>query len=126
MIFFSSSIYEWSTVLPVNSALKRAADFVLCSMCMIQPAHFDSLLQWMGVMVGGPVELQASITGKYTNSEILTHFCDVSIKFSPPKGNDKLFLFGLPISISIFKKQKQLDSMYFLQICFNAIYLMPI
>ncbi|XP_041468480.1 baculoviral IAP repeat-containing protein 6-like isoform X2 [Lytechinus variegatus] len=65
-----SSIYEWSTVLPVNSALKRAADFVLCSMCMIQPAHFDSLLQWMGVMVGGPVELQAPITDDSKEDEL--------------------------------------------------------
>ncbi|XP_072169396.1 dual E2 ubiquitin-conjugating enzyme/E3 ubiquitin-protein ligase BIRC6-like [Diadema setosum] len=71
-----SSIYEWSTVLPVSSALKRSADFVLCAMCMIQPAHFDSLLQWMGVVVGGAVETEAPLTDDSKGSEMNASLTD--------------------------------------------------
>jgi len=45
-----SCIYEWSLVLPCESSLKRAVDFVLCSLCYIQSNCVLLLLEWMGVV----------------------------------------------------------------------------
>jgi len=45
-----SCIYEWSLVLPCDSALKRAVDFVLCSLCYIQSNCVFLLLEWMGIV----------------------------------------------------------------------------
>ena len=51
-------------VLPLNSTLKRAADYVLCAMCYVQPALFESLLQWMGISMESGLDLESSLTGK--------------------------------------------------------------
>jgi len=45
-----SCIYEWSLVLPCDSALKRAVDFVLCSLCYIQSNCVTLLLEWVGIV----------------------------------------------------------------------------
>ena len=45
-----SCIYEWSLVLACDSTLKRAVDFVLCSLCYIQSNCVLLLLEWMGIM----------------------------------------------------------------------------
>lgn len=45
-----SCIYEWSLVLPCDSSLKRAVDFVLCSLCYIQSNCVLLLLEWMGIV----------------------------------------------------------------------------
>ena len=42
-------MYEWSSILGVDSSLKRAVDNVICSLCCIQPQFFTQLLEWMGV-----------------------------------------------------------------------------
>ena len=62
--FLSSSVYEWSMVLPLNSSLKRAADFVLCAMCYVQPILFESLLQWMGISMESGLDMDTSLTGE--------------------------------------------------------------
>ncbi|XP_063222017.1 baculoviral IAP repeat-containing protein 6 isoform X2 [Bacillus rossius redtenbacheri] len=46
-----SLMYKWTLTLPVQSALKKAIDTILCSMCYIKPALFLILLQKMGVLV---------------------------------------------------------------------------
>jgi len=46
----NSCIYEWSLVLPCESTLKRAVDFVLCSLCYIQSNCVFLLLEWMGIV----------------------------------------------------------------------------
>jgi hypothetical protein len=51
ILFFSSILYQWTLILPAHSALKRAVDTLLCSMCYIKPALFPTLLQRMGVLV---------------------------------------------------------------------------
>lgn len=45
-----SCIYEWSLVLPCDSALKRAVDFVLSSLCYIKSNCVLLLLEWMGIV----------------------------------------------------------------------------
>lgn len=45
----SSSVYEWSQVLPVESQMKRAVDSLLCSICYLCPEFFTQILQWMGI-----------------------------------------------------------------------------
>jgi len=45
-----SCIYEWSLVLACESSLKRAVDFVLCSLCYVQSDCVLLLLEWMGVV----------------------------------------------------------------------------
>jgi len=45
-----SCIYEWSLVLPCDSTLKRAVDFVLCSLCYVQSNCVLLLLEWMGIV----------------------------------------------------------------------------
>ena len=42
-------MYEWSLVLPCDSTLKRAVDFVLCSLCYVQSSCVLLLLEWMGI-----------------------------------------------------------------------------
>ncbi|PSN56888.1 hypothetical protein C0J52_00682 [Blattella germanica] len=44
-------LYKWTLILPAHSALKKAIDTLLCSMCYIKPALFPTLLQRMGVLV---------------------------------------------------------------------------
>ncbi|XP_069689782.1 baculoviral IAP repeat-containing protein 6 isoform X2 [Periplaneta americana] len=46
-----SILYNWTLILPAHSALKKAIDTLLCSMCYIKPALFPTLLQRMGVLV---------------------------------------------------------------------------
>ncbi|KDR13250.1 hypothetical protein L798_12638, partial [Zootermopsis nevadensis] len=46
-----SILYKWTLILPAHSALKKAIDTLLCSMCYIKPALFPTLLQRMGVLV---------------------------------------------------------------------------
>lgn len=48
-----SCMYEWSLVLPCDSALKRAVDFMLCSLCYIQSSCVLLLLEWMGIVSDG-------------------------------------------------------------------------
>lgn len=36
--------------LPRSSALKTAVDFMLCTICHIQPTYFTVLLQWVGIL----------------------------------------------------------------------------
>ncbi|XP_046401534.1 baculoviral IAP repeat-containing protein 6 [Ischnura elegans] len=38
-------LHEWTLTLPVHAALKRALDWVLCSMCYIKPNLFPTLLK---------------------------------------------------------------------------------
>jgi len=45
-----SCIYEWSLVLPCDSALKRSVDFVLCSLCYVKSSCVSLLMEWMGVV----------------------------------------------------------------------------
>ena len=44
-------MYEWLTILPVDSSLKKAVDTVICALCYIHPEYFCALLEWMGVAV---------------------------------------------------------------------------
>lgn len=44
-----SELYNWSTMLSGDSALKKALDTVVCSLCYIQPQFFKTLLEWIGV-----------------------------------------------------------------------------
>uniref|UniRef100_T1IPT5 Dual E2 ubiquitin-conjugating enzyme/E3 ubiquitin-protein ligase BIRC6 n=1 Tax=Strigamia maritima TaxID=126957 RepID=T1IPT5_STRMM len=46
----SSCIFEWSNSLPTKSALKRAVDLVLCSICHVQPEFFYYLLEGLDIM----------------------------------------------------------------------------
>ncbi|XP_065342145.1 baculoviral IAP repeat-containing protein 6 isoform X6 [Cloeon dipterum] len=45
----SSILYEWSSRLPENGALKRAVDCVLCSFCYIKPRIFTNILEKIGI-----------------------------------------------------------------------------
>jgi len=45
-----SCMYEWSLVLPCDSALKRAVDFVLCSLCHVRSSCVLLLLEWIGIV----------------------------------------------------------------------------
>lgn len=46
-----SLLLEWSAGLPVTSALKRAVDRVLCSMYVIKPENYISLLENMSIIL---------------------------------------------------------------------------
>lgn len=58
---FFSSLFEWSVILKVDSALKKAVDYVLCAFCHIQPECFSQLLVWMGIIITGDNSMAASI-----------------------------------------------------------------
>ncbi|XP_071454170.1 dual E2 ubiquitin-conjugating enzyme/E3 ubiquitin-protein ligase BIRC6 [Hetaerina americana] len=49
-----SLLHEWTLTLPVHSALKRALDWVLCSMCYIKPNLFMTLLKQSSTMKNSP------------------------------------------------------------------------
>ena len=57
VLLISSSMYEWSIVLPPASPLKRAVDSVICALCYIHPQFFSTLLEWMGIVIN--VEISA-------------------------------------------------------------------
>ncbi|XP_077994932.1 dual E2 ubiquitin-conjugating enzyme/E3 ubiquitin-protein ligase BIRC6-like isoform X2 [Glandiceps talaboti] len=57
-----SSVYEWSMVLPHNSILKRAVDSVLSAICHVQPKYFNTLLEWMGIVMEGDQDISAPLT----------------------------------------------------------------
>lgn len=48
-------------MLKSDSALKKSVDYVLCSVCHINPEYFSQLLIWMGVIVNGEVSMTASV-----------------------------------------------------------------
>ncbi|CAF94074.1 unnamed protein product, partial [Tetraodon nigroviridis] len=43
-------LYSWSMSLPCNTALKKAVDSLLCSLCYIHPSYFSLLMSWMGII----------------------------------------------------------------------------
>lgn len=43
-------LYSWSMLLPCNTALKKAVDSLLCSLCYIHPSYFSLLMSWMGII----------------------------------------------------------------------------
>ena len=47
---FDSCMYEWSLVLSCDSVLKRAVDYVLCSLCYVESSCVLLLLEWMGIV----------------------------------------------------------------------------
>ncbi|KAK6180714.1 hypothetical protein SNE40_008714 [Patella caerulea] len=57
-----SCLYKWSMVLTPDSLLKQSIDFVLCSICNIQPNFFSNILEWMGILVNFNSSMTASIT----------------------------------------------------------------
>lgn len=65
-------------VLPVNSPLKRAVDYVLSAMCQVQTAFYDSLLLWMGIQrlsnTSGPLTGNFLTLNKYVSLERSTDF----------------------------------------------------
>ncbi|XP_069118544.1 baculoviral IAP repeat-containing protein 6-like isoform X2 [Argopecten irradians] len=73
-----SALYEWSTVLKSDSALKKSVNYVLCSVCHINPEYFSQLLTWMGVIVNGEISMTASVCddrkdgGSHLHQECLT------------------------------------------------------
>ncbi|XP_071961824.1 dual E2 ubiquitin-conjugating enzyme/E3 ubiquitin-protein ligase BIRC6-like isoform X2 [Antedon mediterranea] len=64
-----SSIYEWSMVLPSTCALKKSADYVLCSMCYVQPSFFTSMMEWMGVVHDTSLEMVSHLTDDSKGAE---------------------------------------------------------
>ena len=78
-----SSVFEWSTVLKPDSALKRAMDWVICAMCYVQTDFFSNILEWMGIAVNHYNEVDQSVTDDlkdssqqaYTGQESLTDDC---------------------------------------------------
>ena len=50
-------------VLPSSSTLKKAADFVLCAMCYVQPSFFTSMMEWMGVVHDTSLDMVSHLTG---------------------------------------------------------------
>lgn len=58
---FYSCLYEWSSVLGVESHLKKAVDFVLCAICHICPDSFTRIMEWIGIMITPEFGLTASI-----------------------------------------------------------------
>ncbi|XP_041353670.1 baculoviral IAP repeat-containing protein 6-like isoform X2 [Gigantopelta aegis] len=56
------TLYEWSAILPVESLLKKAIDYVMCSMCHIQPEFFTTILEWMRIIISFNSSLNASIS----------------------------------------------------------------
>ncbi|XP_033127778.1 baculoviral IAP repeat-containing protein 6-like isoform X2 [Anneissia japonica] len=64
-----SSIYEWSMVLPSSSTLKKAADFVLCAMCYVQPSFFTSMMEWMGVVHDTSLDMVSHLTDDSKGAE---------------------------------------------------------
>ncbi|OWF45700.1 baculoviral IAP repeat-containing protein 6-like isoform X2 [Mizuhopecten yessoensis] len=73
-----SALYEWSTVLKSDSALKKSVNYVLCSVCHINPEYFSQLLTWMGVIVNDEVSMTSSVCddrkdgGSHLHQECLT------------------------------------------------------
>jgi baculoviral IAP repeat-containing protein 6 len=45
-----SCVYQWSLLLNVDCALKRAVDSVLCSMCHVDADCFTAILEWIGIV----------------------------------------------------------------------------
>jgi len=62
-------MYEWSLVLPCDSALKRAVDFVLCSLCYVQSSCVLLLLDWMGI-VSDTVASTDDVKGSHRNQPL--------------------------------------------------------
>nr|CAD7427713.1 unnamed protein product [Timema monikensis] len=74
-----SVMYKWSLTLPSHSALKRAIDTLLCSMCYVKPLLFRILLQRMGVLVPNLSTRQdASISDDRKNPDRFASLCDDS------------------------------------------------
>ena len=61
-------MYEWSSVLAVDSTIKKAVDSVICSICYIHPEDFSLLLEWMGIAVN--LELTGAITDDHKEEQL--------------------------------------------------------
>ncbi|XP_067680641.1 baculoviral IAP repeat-containing protein 6-like isoform X2 [Haliotis asinina] len=57
-----SCLYEWSSMLPSDSLLKKSLDYVLCAACHIQPEFFTMILEWMGIIINFDHSMNASIS----------------------------------------------------------------
>ncbi|KAJ9600172.1 hypothetical protein L9F63_009506, partial [Diploptera punctata] len=74
-----SILYKWTLILPAHSALKKAIDTLLCSMCYIKPALFPTLLQRMGVLVPNlATHHNASISDDRKDHEIDELYASIS------------------------------------------------
>ncbi|ELT93547.1 hypothetical protein CAPTEDRAFT_223860 [Capitella teleta] len=61
-----SVLYEWSIGLSPSSLLKRAVDWVMCSLCFIQPSSFSTLMNLSGIL------LPVAITDDHKDQAALT------------------------------------------------------
>jgi Baculoviral IAP repeat-containing protein 6 len=68
--FFFSSVYEWSQVLPVESSLKQAVDWVLCAICHIRNEYFSQILQWIGVITDATPDYLTTESGQSATDDI--------------------------------------------------------
>lgn len=62
-------MYDWSMVLAPDSALKRAVDCVICSICYVHPEFFALLLEWMGIMVRADISRTELYTDDHKDSQ---------------------------------------------------------
>ena len=67
-----SSLYEWSTVLPTDSHLKKSVDYVLCAICHICPEFFTRIMEWMGIVIMPDFGLSAPISDDRKDSSHYT------------------------------------------------------
>ncbi len=66
MRMYFSSMYEWSMILPGESTLKKAIDYVVCSMCYIHPHYFSNILEWIGIVIN--VDFSIALTDDHKDS----------------------------------------------------------
>ena len=68
------SLYDWSQRLSEGN-LRKSVHHVLCSACLVCPAGFTSLQEWMGVItagseqVGQPTNLRHRLPNFYQSSK---------------------------------------------------------
>ena len=69
LMYISSVLYKWSEILTAGSSLKKAVDYVLCSICHIKPTYFTYIVQWSGVCVESTAEQNQHVGGMTDDSK---------------------------------------------------------